>query len=268
MKDKSAQNATYNGTSQTNRASFGQTNFQNGLLGLQSETTGSVTTSYVHLPSGANQTIMQLIGSTPYYYLTDIHGSTIAMTDKDGVVMNSYSYDPYGRQVTKTGTTANAIRYANGYQDSSTGLYKYGARYYNVVEGRWTQTDPSGQDAHYVYAGNNPINGADPSGLAYGAVGIEACFAGIFCGSAGLGDTGTELHPYVGLGLGIGGGVNAGVYASSGSGSSGWSDVASCALGVAGGGASFSASGELSGFGSAYMIPLNSSCSIQALYTF
>ena len=35
--------------------------------------------------------------------------------------------------------------------------------------------DPSGQDPHYTYAGNDPINNTDPSGLAYGKLGVSAC---------------------------------------------------------------------------------------------
>jgi hypothetical protein len=41
-----------------------------------------------------------------------------------------------------------------------------GARYYQPELGRWTQTDPSGLDVHrYAYAGLNPVNNSDPTGL-------------------------------------------------------------------------------------------------------
>ncbi len=60
---------------------------------------------------------------------------------------------------------ANPWRYTGQYQDSATGLYKMGARYYQPELGRWTQPDPSGQDVNvYLYVSGNPVNFADPSG--------------------------------------------------------------------------------------------------------
>jgi RHS repeat-associated protein len=35
-------------------------------------------------------------------------------------------------------------RYAGGYYDVSTGLYKFGIRYYDAATERWTQRDPVG----------------------------------------------------------------------------------------------------------------------------
>ena len=43
---------------------------------------------------------------------------------------------------------------------------KLDARYYNPTTGRFTQPDPSGQEANtYNYASFNPVNSADPTGL-------------------------------------------------------------------------------------------------------
>jgi RHS repeat-associated protein len=64
--------------------------------------------------------------------------------------MDTYTYDPYGNTIATTGTTP--WQYAGGYHDSATGLYKFGARYYNSLYARWTQLDPSGQSAGCVYA--------------------------------------------------------------------------------------------------------------------
>jgi RHS repeat-associated protein len=38
----------------------------------------------------------------------------------------------------------NPWKFAAGYLDSSTGLYKFGTRYYDPTLGRWTQQDPVG----------------------------------------------------------------------------------------------------------------------------
>jgi RHS repeat-associated protein len=82
-------------------------------------------------------------------------------------VVNRYRYDPYGNPL--AGTTeavSNPWQYAAGYRDAETGFTKFGTRYYDPSVGRWTQQDPSGQDANpYAYAGCNPVNSVDPSGL-------------------------------------------------------------------------------------------------------
>jgi RHS repeat-associated protein len=83
-------------------------------------------------------------------------------------------------------------RYAGQYQDTSTGLYKMGARYYQPELGRWSQQDPSGQEANaYLYVGANPINFIDPSGLlskcAVGAIALTAVGAALTVASAGAG---------------------------------------------------------------------------------
>lgn len=81
----------------------------------------------------------------------------------------SYTYDPYGVTTETKAALTNVFkpwRYAGQYQDVSTGLYKMGARYYQPELGRWTQPDPSGQDANaYLYVGGNPVNFVDPTGL-------------------------------------------------------------------------------------------------------
>ena len=53
----------------------------------------------------------------------------------------------------------------------STGLYKFGIRYYDPAIGRWTQRDPVGGSLQettkvnpYVYANDDPVNMTDPSG--------------------------------------------------------------------------------------------------------
>lgn len=78
---------------------------------------------------------------------------------------NRYGYDPYGRTTYVSGAVANPWGYASGYSDP-TGLIKFGTRYYDPDLGRWTQVDPLGPGSSpYGYAGNDPIDNVDPTGL-------------------------------------------------------------------------------------------------------
>ncbi len=85
-------------------------------------------------------------------------------------------------------------------------MYKLGIRYYDPTLGRFTQPDPTGQDPHYTYAGDNPVNFTDPSGASWydprdwtgkvwGRVGLGAgCAAGFTVAVAAAGPTlGTSL---------------------------------------------------------------------------
>jgi RHS repeat-associated protein len=66
--------------------------------------------------------------------------------------------------LSSTGTVSNPWRYDDGYYDTTTGLYKFGERYYSLIEMRWTQLYPSGQDPGYVFASDDPANEEDLSG--------------------------------------------------------------------------------------------------------
>ncbi|WP_126580882.1 RHS repeat-associated core domain-containing protein [Tengunoibacter tsumagoiensis] len=95
------------------------------------------------------------------------------MTNSAGQEVNAYKYDPYGNIVSQQEQSGlnNPWKYAGGYYDSSTGLTKFGIRYYDPTVGRWTQRTPVGGSLQetlkgnpYMYADNNPVNEVDPSG--------------------------------------------------------------------------------------------------------
>jgi RHS repeat-associated protein len=163
----SALGATYAGLSQVERATAGSTTFTNTVLGVSAGAD-----AYTRDPAGA---LVGIRGANRSYYLFDGLGSVVALTNASGSVTNSYTYDPFGVTTETKALLTNVFnpwRYTGQYQDVSTGLYKIGARYYQPELGRWTQPDPSGQDANaYAYVGGNPVNFDDPSGL---------CFAGVF----------------------------------------------------------------------------------------
>jgi RHS repeat-associated protein len=132
-------------------------------LGLSAYTDGGTTSHYVRCSCGLLNDERTPDGKK-YYYLFDGLGSIVGMTDSTGSEVNRYDYDPYGvmlHQQEQSGFT-NLFKFAGGQYRSSTGLYKFGQRYYNPNLGRWTQLDPAGTG--YVYAGDNPVNAVDPSG--------------------------------------------------------------------------------------------------------
>jgi RHS repeat-associated protein len=132
--------------------------------------------SYTRTPDGT--LVSRRLTTSRAYYLHDGLGSTIALVQGDGTVRNRYAYDPYGQTTTTcpTGTcVSNPFQYTGAEHDETTGLYKIGHRYYQPDHGRWTQPDPLGNrtnpvmptEAHpYLYAGCNPTNYTDPTGLA------------------------------------------------------------------------------------------------------
>ncbi|MDQ2838110.1 MAG: RHS repeat-associated core domain-containing protein [Actinomycetota bacterium] len=155
-----ATSLSYAGLSNDERVSSGSTTFQNGPEGLASQTSPGLN----WIRDVKSTLISEISGSSHYYYIFDGRSNVTALIDSSGTVANTYSYDPYGRTRTNTGTLTNPFQYASGYKDT-TGLYHYGARYYDPAIGRFTQQDPAGQGPNlYGYAGNNPINNTDPSG--------------------------------------------------------------------------------------------------------
>ncbi|WP_125131809.1 RHS repeat-associated core domain-containing protein [Microbacterium sp. 10M-3C3] len=152
----------------TDRLSQGTITFNNGALGLMQRTNGSTTYSFARTPAGQAVGFLSSSSHNHYYYVHDSLGFVVGVFDAAGSYRGGCTYSPYGEART-TGTnsavTANPLRYIGEHHDGN-GIYKLGARYYDTSLGRFTQTDPSGQESHpYGYAGCNPINGKDPSGL-------------------------------------------------------------------------------------------------------
>ncbi|UYY83682.1 hypothetical protein OIT41_20675 (plasmid) [Arthrobacter sp. YA7-1] len=177
-------NFTYAGPRNDERTTAGATSFLNGTLGITQQTTAGATTSFIRDPSGTLISMRDSTGAS-FYYTTDALGSVLLLTDSSQAAAATYSYDSWGN-TTSSGAQAatNPWTYAGGYNDTTNNRIKFGARYYNPFRGRFTQTDPSGQESNrYLYAGANPINASDPSGLSFGG----DLFGGIVGGAVALG---------------------------------------------------------------------------------
>lgn len=112
------------------------------------------------------------------FYGFDGHGSVRHLTDLNGVVTDTYTYDAFGILIGRTGTTDNNYLYCGEQYDPQLGFYYLRARYMNPNSGRFMSMDSFGgnldepQSLHkYVYCNNNPVNGIDPSGYNFTASG-------------------------------------------------------------------------------------------------
>jgi len=110
------------------------------------------------------------------YYIQDILGSTIALTDEQGTVVEHYAYEPYGNTTIlnsqnnplATSTYGNTIMWTGQRYESNHDLYLFPARTYSPELGRFLQQDPLGYvDGMnlYEYVQSNPVNNVDPLGL-------------------------------------------------------------------------------------------------------
>jgi RHS repeat-associated protein len=127
-------------------------------------------------------------GGTPTisYYHSDHLGSSSVITDQSGQQVAHYEYSPYGAITVnelangQTGQPANY--YFTGKELDATGLYFYGARYYDPEIGRFITADTIVQAPYdpqslnrYAYCRNNPLNYVDPSGHWFWGVVIFIC---------------------------------------------------------------------------------------------
>lgn len=183
-----AQARTYTGTGNGLRLTAGATSYRNTALGVTGQTISSNTDNYIRDPRGTLVALRTAAGAS-YYYTYDALGSVVAVVKGDGTKSNSYTYDPYGQSRNKTEAVTNPWQYTGGYLDTTTGLYKLGIRYYDPNLGRFTQVDPTGRDAQYVYAKSSPCSFVDPRGTSFlSSIGhfFTGTCAGLAIASAGV----------------------------------------------------------------------------------
>ncbi|MBK6698368.1 MAG: RHS repeat-associated core domain-containing protein [Saprospiraceae bacterium] len=106
-----------------------------------------------------------------YFFHPDHIGSSTYLTDEDGNPYQFILYLPFGESMAeqKAGGYSTKYRFTGKEVDDETGLYYFGARYYDPRISLWYGVDPQAEDAPdwnpYRYGFNNPIRMIDPDGL-------------------------------------------------------------------------------------------------------
>jgi RHS repeat-associated protein len=96
--------------------------------------------------------------------LQDRLGSTIGLVNSSNSLQTQYTYDPFGNATT-TGQ-ASSYPYLFGRMElDSSGLYHTQTRYYSPTFGRFLSADAGLTANAFTYAGNNPVNEIDPTGM-------------------------------------------------------------------------------------------------------
>ncbi len=128
--------------------------------------TGEVTTHYYL----GGRLVANRQGTDLRYVHQDHLTGTSLMTDSSGDSLGTIKYFPFGDCRNSTGTVDTDILFT-GQRLDGTGLYYYGARYYDPEIGRFISADPIVPDPfnpqslnRYSYCLNNPLKYNDPSG--------------------------------------------------------------------------------------------------------
>jgi RHS repeat-associated protein len=114
------------------------------------------------------------------FYHKDDMGNVLALTDKDGAVVEYYEYTDYGYPtiyapngtVRTVSAVGNTLMWGARPWDREAGLYYFRYRWYDPYLGRFITRDPIGiwgdgisNGNGYAYVGNNPWSMVDPFGL-------------------------------------------------------------------------------------------------------
>lgn len=106
-----------------------------------------------------------------FYYHSDHLGSSSLITNLDGEIVQHIEYVPFGEVfIEERNNKWNTPFLFNAKElDEETGLYYYGARYYDPRTSVWISTDPLQEKypniSTYAYTFQNPVRYFDPTGM-------------------------------------------------------------------------------------------------------
>jgi RHS repeat-associated protein len=105
-----------------------------------------------------------------YALVHDSFGNVIALSDRNGRLIESYRYSAFGEMQTfkiVDHGIYNPWRYSSKRFDAETGFFYFGQRHYAPDIGHWITPDPAGfEDGPnlYAYVQNHPLSCIDPDG--------------------------------------------------------------------------------------------------------
>ena len=147
------------------------------------DTTGFLSHVVVEVADEETQTIYtradnQLIGlhqpglEQSRYYHADGLGSVRMLSDERGEIVDRYSYTAFGELIEHIGLDLQPYLFAGEAFEASAGIAYHRARWMDASTGRFLAADPFPGDillpkslVKYAYAGIDPVNATDPSGL-------------------------------------------------------------------------------------------------------
>lgn len=126
-------------------------------------TNDNVTPGFGFAGNGSIEEIMR------YFYHTDHLGSAIYITNAIGDITQYVAYMPFGETFAEQHSDWDSPYKFNAKEiDNETGLYYYGARYYDPKVSLWLGVDPYAEEytgiSPYAYCQNNPVIYLDPDG--------------------------------------------------------------------------------------------------------
>ncbi|MDE1853769.1 MAG: RHS repeat protein [Thaumarchaeota archaeon] len=166
------QTNSYDGDGNRVTQTAGSSTFTYSYQGLnilyeKNVTSGTTTVTKRFYANGLQ--VAKMVGTGVYYLHQDALGSTRLVATATVTIKFSSNYVPYGQNYAVSGK--EVFMYTGKPYDSATGLYYYGARYYDATTGRFvTQDTYSGSKIDpmsmnlYIYARDNPERMIDPNG--------------------------------------------------------------------------------------------------------
>jgi RHS repeat-associated protein len=114
---------------------------------------------------GMDDKLRQSSAGGAVYFLQDHLGSTAALTDENGSVVERQQYESFGAT---TGSVVTRYGYTGREREPESGLMYYRARWYDPAQARFISEDPAGFQGGLnknTYVSNSPVNNVDPTGL-------------------------------------------------------------------------------------------------------
>jgi RHS repeat-associated protein len=120
---------------------------------------------YIYGPTASPVEEVNLSSASPTYVTFTSADSAWLATNSDGDETGFWRYDGFGAPA--LGAPISPFGYAGQYTDATTSLTNMRARWYTPSTGGFSTRDPAfpTTDQAYVYAGDDPVNRTDPTGL-------------------------------------------------------------------------------------------------------